>query len=32
MLYPIPGVQIELSESVGENGDIVQNVVQNPGW
>ncbi len=31
-LYPIPSVQIALSEVIGENGASEQRLVQNTGW
>ena len=31
-LYPIPSVQIALSEVIGENGAPEQRLVQNTGW
>jgi hypothetical protein len=31
-LYPIPSVQIALSEIIGENGAPEQRLVQNTGW
>jgi hypothetical protein len=32
LLYPIPSLQIELSKVADESGNLVDRLVQNPGW